>query len=206
MEEAGQVRRGYYIEHLGAAQFSTGATVDRLRGFARQDVDGSAPAPTGPGGSGDQHGQHGFPNDPAPWRTPDVEPDLPALALAATDPANPYGAALPWPEVPAGPDGVRPTGHRPGRKAGAVVVMVDGELTLYVERGGRTLLCFTEDLTDARVLRPTAQALGWALRTARVEKMSLEKVNGLPLLGTPLAEALLAAGFYASPSGLRFRS
>ncbi len=205
MEEAGQVRRGYYIEHLGAAQFSTGATVDRLRGFARQDVDAASPAP---GGSLDQdrHTQHGFPNDPAPWRTPDVEPDLPALALAATDPANPYGAALPWPEVPAGPDGVRPTGHRPGRKAGAVVVMVDGELTLYVERGGRTLLCFTEDLTDARVLRPTAQALGWALRTARVEKMSLEKVNGLPLLGTPLAEALLAAGFYASPSGLRFRS
>ena len=75
-----------------------------------------------------------------------------------------------------------------------------------MERGGRTLLCFAEDLTDARVLRPTAQALGWALRTARVEKMSLEKVNGLPLLGTPLAAALLEAGFYASPSGLRFRS
>lgn len=203
MEEAGQVRRGYYIEHLGAAQFSTGATVDRLRGFARQDVDAASPAP---GGSLDQDGRHDFPNDPAPWRTPEVEPDLPALALAATDPANPYGAALPWPEVPAGPDGVRPTGHRPGRKAGAVVVMVDGALTLYVERGGRTLLCFAEDLTDVRVLRPTAQALSWALRTARVEKMSLEKVNGLPLLGTPLAEALLAAGFYASPSGLRFRS
>ena len=58
-----------------------------------------------------------------------------ALLLAATDPANPYGAALPWPAA-RGPH----AGHRPGRKAGALVVLVDGRLALYVERGGRTLL------------------------------------------------------------------
>ncbi|MFC7401915.1 DEAD/DEAH box helicase [Citricoccus sp. GCM10030269] len=171
MEEAGQVRRGYFIEHLGAAQFSTGATVDRLRGFSQQDVRAEA-APA-------------------------------AVALAATDPANPYGAALPWPEIPVEPDSSRPTGQRPGRKAGAVVVLVAGELVLYLERGGRTVLLFTE---DPEVLPPTATALAWALRTARVQKMSLEKVNGLPIPGTALAHALVEAGFYTSPAGIRFRA
>ena len=108
--------------------------------------------------------------------------------------------------LPPDPDGVRPAGHRPGRKAGAIVVLVDGRLGLYVERGGRTLLSFTEDPADERMLDPTASALAWALRTARVERMALEKVNGRPLLGTPLAEALLRAGFYSSPSGVRFRT
>src|SRR6185369_5843866 len=67
-----------------------------------------------------------------------------ALVLAATDPANPYGAALPWPErvIDAG-DGER-AGHRAGRKAGALVVTVDGDLALYVERGGRTLLSYVD--------------------------------------------------------------
>ena len=65
------------------------------------------------------------------------EPEDPvALVLAACDPANPYGAALPWPER---------EGHRPGRKPGALVVMVGGALIFYVERGGKTLLSFTED-------------------------------------------------------------
>jgi ATP-dependent Lhr-like helicase len=58
------------------------------------------------------------------------------VTLAATDPANPYGAVLPWPPLPAG------TGHRPGRKAGALVVLVDGALVLYVERGGKSVLAF----------------------------------------------------------------
>ncbi len=225
MEEAGQVRRGYYIEHLGAAQFSTGATVDRLRGFARQDVAGSpagaalsgasaaggpaaAPAAAGPAaGPAAAAWSPPAPSAAASWtppgRNPRPDPGPPAVALAATDPASPYGAALPWPEIPADQDGVRPTGQRPGRKAGAVVVLVAGELVLYVERGGRTLLCFSE---DPEVLGPTARALAWALRMARVEKMSLEKVNGLPLSGTALAAALLEAGFYSSPSGMRFRS
>ncbi|MEW1981627.1 ATP-dependent helicase [Citricoccus sp. NPDC079358] len=188
MEEAGQVRRGYYVEHLGAAQFSTGATVDRLRGFAQQDVPAAQPQHAGA---------------PSPWQDDRAAPAPQAVALAATDPANPYGAALPWPELPANPDGVRPTGQRPGRKAGAVVVLVAGELALYVERGGRTLLLFSD---EPSALGAMATALAWALRTARVEKMSLEKVNGLPITGTPLATALAEAGFYSSPSGLRFRS
>ena len=243
MEDAGQVRRGHFVDRLGGAQFSTGAVVDRLRSFQR-DEDGGADAAA-----------DGAPDDAAPeaaprldafglpiaegprtdWSTwtpeggaaveawpppssaaagpgggpgrpgagPREDPPPPALALAATDPANPYGAALDWPDVPAGPDGVPPTGHRPGRKAGAVVVLVHGELTIYMERGGKTLLCFT---SDAARLRAAAEALVWALRAARTERLSLEKVNGAPLLGTPLAEAMLAAGFYSSPSGIRFRS
>jgi ATP-dependent Lhr-like helicase len=58
------------------------------------------------------------------------------VVLASTDPANPYGAALPWPERVMATNW--PTGHRPGRKAGALVVLTGGELALYVERGGRT--------------------------------------------------------------------
>jgi ATP-dependent Lhr-like helicase len=76
-----------------------------------------------------------------------------ARCLAATDPANPYGAALAWPAS----DG----GHRPGRKAGSLVVLVDGELTIYVERGGKTLLTWSE---DAELLAPAAEALAEAAR------------------------------------------
>ncbi|MDO5634157.1 MAG: ATP-dependent helicase [Micrococcus sp.] len=173
MEESGQVRRGHFVDRLGGAQFSTGAVVDQLRGFQREKEQDS-------------------PTD-----------SVTALALAATDPANPYGAALDWPEVPAGEAGVSGTGHRPGRKAGAVVVLTGGELTLYLERGGRTLLAFTD---ESERLTAAAHALVWALRRARTERLALEKLNGAPILGTPLAAALLEAGFYSSPSGLRYRN
>jgi len=230
MEDAGQVRRGHFVDRLGGAQFSTGAVVDRLRTFQKDD-DGPSPAEEEPAPRLDAFGMpvdesprtdwSGWVADGAGGWTPAPqghgagmgtvggaagareEPLPPALALAATDPANPYGAALDWPDLPAGPAGVAPTGHRPGRKAGAVVVLVHGELTLYMERGGRTLLAFTQ---DGPALRAAAQALVWALRAAKTDKLSLEKVNGGPLLGTPLAEALLAAGFYSSPSGIRYRS
>ncbi|MFF2824293.1 ATP-dependent helicase [Arthrobacter koreensis] len=117
-----------------------------------------------------------------------------AVALAATDPANPYGAALPWPAS----DG----GHRPGRKAGALVVMVDGELTLYVERGGKTLLTYTD---DPEILLLAGAALVGIIRRGAAEKMAVEKANGVDVLDTPVATALLAAGFYSTPKGLRYR-
>jgi ATP-dependent Lhr-like helicase len=130
-------------------------------------------------------------------RDHDAKPD--AVTLAATDPANPYGAALPWPE--------RETsgGHRPGRKAGALVVLVDGALTLYVERGGRTLLTWSD---DAAVLRPAALALSEAGRRGALGRMTVEKADGEQILGggsTPLREALDAAGFISTPRGLRLR-
>ena len=94
---------------------------------------------------------------PSPSADPGAKPVV--VALAATDPANAYGAALPWPERRR--RGRRAHGHRPGRKAGAMVVLVDGALTLYVERGGRTLLTWTD---DPDVLAPATAALADAAR------------------------------------------
>ncbi len=121
-----------------------------------------------------------------------------ALALAATDPANPYGAALPWPDS----DG----GHRPGRKAGAIVVLIDGVLTLYVERGGRTLLTWTD---EPDLLGPATASLAEAARRGSLGRMTVERADGEQLLGsgsTPLREALQTAGFVATPRGLRLRT
>nr|WP_232676109.1 ATP-dependent helicase [Nocardioides sp. R-C-SC26] len=129
----------------------------------------------------------------------EVDPAAPptTVTLAATDPANPYGAALPWP----GGDG----GHRPGRKAGALVVLVDGDLALYVERGGRTLLTWTE---DAVALTAATSALADRVRAGALGRLTVERADGVPVLGagaTPLRQALDAAGFVATPQGLRIR-
>ncbi len=124
----------------------------------------------------------------------------PALVLAATDPANPYGAALPWPERPPADDGKR--GHQPARKAGALTVLVDGRCVLYVERGGRTLLSFTDELD---VLQPAADALALAVRDGALGKLSVERADGAPVVTSPLGEALAAAGFRPTPRGLRLR-
>ena len=129
---------------------------------------------------------------------PDADPV--AFALAATDPANPFGAALPWPVGDA-----ESGGHRPGRKAGALVVLVDGHLALYVERGGRTLLTWGED--DTR-LGPATQALADAVRRGALGRLTVERADGAQLLGagqTPLRAALQDAGFVSTPKGLRLR-
>jgi ATP-dependent Lhr-like helicase len=124
--------------------------------------------------------------------------DAATLCLAATDPANPYGAALPWPSARDGE-----AGHKPGRKAGAVVVLVDGALTLYVERGGRTLLSWTDELGP---LTAGAAELARAVHRGALGRLTVEKADGAPLLGsgdTALREALHLAGFVATPRGLR---
>jgi ATP-dependent Lhr-like helicase len=109
------------------------------------------------------------------------------VALAATDPANPFGAALPWPagEVEAG---------RLARAAGAYVVLDGGELRLYLERGGRSLL--TRGEVAVEHVRALAAA---ALGTGRLE---VQRVDGVPVRQSPLAPVLLAAGFGQSPRGL----
>jgi ATP-dependent Lhr-like helicase len=168
-EETGRARRGYFVEGLGAAQFATGATVDRLRSFAREPDSERAPA---------------------------------AITLAATDPANAYGAALAWPAAPVvegAEDSKR--GHRPGRKAGALVVIVDGMLTLYVERGGKTMLTFTE---DPRAVAAAAHSLASVIRRSG-GRLRVERVNGDFVIGTGLGDALVDAGFSATPQGLRLR-
>jgi ATP-dependent Lhr-like helicase len=120
-----------------------------------------------------------------------------AVVLAAADPANPYGAALPWPS------------QGPGRKAGALVAIVDGELVWFLERGGRTLLSFTDD-AEAHVAAATA--LADLVSSGRVQSLVVEKVNGVTVL-EPGAEgeraavqaALVGAGFARTPRGLRLR-
>jgi ATP-dependent helicase Lhr and Lhr-like helicase len=121
--------------------------------------------------------------------------------LAAADPANPYGAALAWPERTAAGTGERP-GHRPGRKAGAVVILVDGDLVLYVERGGRTLLTFTDH--PDRLAR-AADALALAVRDGALGRLAVEKADGETVFDSPLARALTEAGFRPTVRGLRLR-
>ncbi|HZB57841.1 MAG TPA: DEAD/DEAH box helicase, partial [Actinomycetota bacterium] len=122
--------------------------------------------------------------------------------LSAADPANPYGAALAWPErTAAGSTGERP-GHRPGRKAGAVVILVDGDLVLYVERGGRTLLTFTDH--PDRLAR-AADALALAARDGALGRLAVEKADGETVFDSPLARALTEAGFRPTARGLRLR-
>jgi ATP-dependent Lhr-like helicase len=177
LEQAGQVRRGYFVEHLGGSQFALPGAVDQLRGDARQlerIAEQSAPA----------------------------DADRAVVLLAATDPANPYGAALGWP--------VRadaPTGHRPGRKAGSVVVLVDGALVLYLERGGRTVLTFTDDET---ALRLGTARLADAVRDGHLGRVTLVRGDGEELLSggvesTALGRALTLAGFAPTPRGMRLR-
>ena len=121
--------------------------------------------------------------------------DLQTEVIAATDPANPYGASLPWPE--------RDGGHRAGRKAGAVVVLVGGSLAVYVERGGRSLLSYTDDPED---LQPAVDALALAARDGMLGKLSVERADGADVLDTPFAKALVHAGFRPSSRGLRLRA
>jgi ATP-dependent Lhr-like helicase len=116
--------------------------------------------------------------------------------LAATDPANPYGAALPWPEREGG-------GHRAGRKVGAVCVLVRGMLVLYVEKGGRTVLSYSD---DAEILRPAVDALALAVREGKLGRLALERADGATVFDTPVARALVEAGFRLTSRGLLLRA
>ncbi len=132
-----------------------------------------------------------------------IDPERPeyrAIALAAADPANPYGAALPWPASSG-------EGARPGRKAGALVVLVDGELAWFLERGGRSLLTFTD---DPAAHRAAAAALADLVASRRVAGMLVERVDGVPALAPRADErgplsALSEAGFHTTPRGMRLR-
>ncbi|MDO5626686.1 MAG: ATP-dependent helicase [Mobilicoccus sp.] len=171
-EDTGAVRRGYLVEHLGAAQFASAGAIDRLRNASRS-----------PG---------------------EDRPEARALVLPATDPANPYGAALPWPER-------SDTTHRPGRKAGALVVLVDGRLVCFLERGGRTVLTFVDsdehDGADGAIWRASATALADAIRRGALARLTVVTIDGENALGSDhaLVGALVEAGFHTSPQGVRMR-
>ncbi len=150
MEEIGKVRRGYFIEGLGGAQFALPGAVDRLRGDDRSRV----------------------------------------LGLAATDPANPYGAALPWPEREV----------RFQRAAGAYVVLGDGQLLAYLDRGGRRLALLTEGMdSHGEIAREVAAIAG------RQRRMRIERIDDHPAQSAPFGSALTEWGFVPAPQGLAYR-
>jgi ATP-dependent Lhr-like helicase len=146
MEESGRIRRGYFVEGCGAAQFALAGAVDGLR----------SQRATGPT----------------------------TLLLAAVDPANPYGAVLPWPKL----------AGRAARAAGAFVVLHSGDLRLYIERGGRSLLTGGEvDDEDVDVL---------SMAAARIGRLDLQTIDGEPAAAHALAPRLRERGFVPSPRGL----
>ena len=129
-----------------------------------------------------------------------------AVALAAADPANPYGATLSWPLSTRATDD---SGHRPGRKAGAVVVLVDGELVWFLERGGRSLLSFSR---DGEAHAAAAATLSELVTSRRLQSLLVERVNGVPVLEpgarddrASVQDALIGSGFSRTPRGLRLR-
>ena len=131
-------------------------------------------------------------------------PEYHAVVLAATDPANPYGAALPWPA-----SAESDSSHRPGRKAGALVALVDGRLVWFLERGGRSLLSFGADVETHRA---AAAALADLVGVGRVPGLLVERINGAAVLDhradpdrTAVQDALTGAGFSRTPRGLRLR-
>lgn len=162
MEESGRVRRGYFIEGLGGAQFALPGAVDRLRACR------------------------------------DAPSEATALALAATDPANPYGAALPWP-------GRESTGRSgPQRAAGAFVVLVSGEPVLYLERSGRGLVTFPA-AEDRDRLAAALSVLLEGPGLTRGRSITIERIDTEPAATSPLAGVLLDAGFVPGYRGLVYR-
>ncbi len=154
MEEAGTVRRGYFIAGLGAAQFAHPGAVDRLRSV----------------------------------REPGDDPE--AITLAAADPAQPYGAALPWPE----------SGGHPSRTAGAYVVLADGTPAAFLERGAKTLVTFGAADPSAWV-----DAIAALAKDGRVRRIELRQIDGVPSVEHRAADALRDAGFVDGYRGLTLR-
>ena len=119
------------------------------------------------------------------------EPDAAPVVLAATDPAQPYGAALAWPPSPG----------RPARTAGAHVVLAAGVPLVMLERGGRSLVTFPQaDTTDAWI-----DAIVGLVKDGRLPKLEIAKVDGVPVRDTPWAGRLEAAGFTSAYRGMLYR-
>jgi ATP-dependent helicase Lhr and Lhr-like helicase len=127
-------------------------------------------------------------------RSQRADEETPPIVLAATDPAQPYGAALPWPKRD------EESARRPQRVAGAYVVLAGAEPILYVERGGKGIATLVE-ADDAR-LGPTLEALARFVTSGRGRKLSLERVDGEPVVGSAWEARLIELGFRAGPRKL----
>jgi ATP-dependent Lhr-like helicase len=120
-----------------------------------------------------------------------------AQVLAATDPANPFGATLSWPK--------RGDARRPARVPGAYVVTLDGEAVLYVERGGKGLVSLRDPLdgsTPAPWLREALEALADHVRRGRIKRIGLERFDGDPVVGSVFEALLIEIGFRQGPRKL----
>ncbi|MEZ5382144.1 MAG: DEAD/DEAH box helicase [Microthrixaceae bacterium] len=157
LEERGEVRRGYFVAGLGAAQFAHEGAAERLR-TERESVA--------------------------------AEPQV--RTLAAVDPAQPYGAALAWPD----------SSGNPSRTVGAHVVLVDGLPAAYLERGQRSLVSFPGGGARPELWVP---ALACLVADGRVAKIELATIDGEPSPNHPLADTLKAAGFQTGYRGLTLR-
>lgn len=156
LEDAGKVRRGWFVDGLGAAQFAIPGAIERLR-TAKEAGD-----------------------------------ETTTLILAAADPAQPYGAALPWPE--------HRSGGRASRAAGAYVATVDGALAAFIERGGKSLLTYSDQHDTTWI-----SAIVAARRSGRVGAMQLQTIDGAAARESVFADALRAAGFVDGYKGLTLR-
>jgi ATP-dependent Lhr-like helicase len=162
LEEAGRIRRGYFVANVAAMQFALPGVLEQLRALRR-----------------------------AP-ETPEV------VHLAATDPANPYGALLKWPAVAAG------AGTRsPARAANALVVLVDGALALYLTRGGRHVLSFLPETEPDRGNTARAVAARLRLLASDPERggLAIAEIDGQSAEQHALAPYLREAGFLPSTQG-----
>ena len=165
LEERGQVRRGYFVDGLGAAQFAVPGAVDRLR--AARDT-------------------------PDPRIAPDDVPD--PIVLASTDPAQPYGAAVAWPD----------TAGRPVRSASSLVVLRAGRPLVWFDRRGHHLVTFPGATLDSSWI----EALVSLVEHDRLRSVEVRKIDGDGLADAPagLLEMLRAAGFVDGYRGLTLRS
>jgi ATP-dependent Lhr-like helicase len=161
MEDAGRVRRGWFVEGLGATQFALPGADDRLRALRTSDA--------------------GKPGKP--------------MILAATDPANAWGAALGWPE--------REGTTRPQRAAGAYVILHEGALLAWISRGETAILTFLPSEPRAREdgYRSIARALAGWVDDGRRRTVLVAEVDGRPVHESGLAEALREASFVPGARG-----
>ena len=123
------------------------------------------------------------------------------IVLAATDPANPYGASLPWPQRED-----EDSGRRPARTAGAYVVTIDAEPVLYLERGGKGLIALREPVdAEGEILPWVREALGALadhVARGRIKRLALERFDGESVIGSPVGALLIELGFRQSPRKL----
>ena len=161
LEDAGRIRRGYFVAGVGATQFALPGALDLLRTFKE---------------------------------APD-EPQV--VLLSATDPANPYGTMLSWPDA-------TDRGRRAARSVGSLVVLVNGALGAYISRGARQAQVFLPE--DEPVRSTTARAIAARLAAlARDAGLLIAEVNGVATSNHPIAPFLREAGFHASALGFMVR-